>query len=333
MNKNGFGKLLAFAAVLALALAPSLAEAKAGKSGSAGSRGSKTYTAPAPTQVAPSAKPVERSATPAPAPGSAAQPQQARPAQAPAAQPPAAPAMSPGRSFFSGLAGGLLGAGLIGMMFGGGFGGGMGAGGMFGGLIQIALLGGLAWLAYSFFRRRSQGQQSPEPAMAGGGDRLKSRLDDIAHREALGGSLGSGAAAVKDAIGLSSEDFDNFEKALAEIQSAWSRRDFDGLKALVTPEMHNIFEEQLKGDIAAGVENRVESIKLEEGNLSEAWSEGVRDYATVALRWTAIDYSLDRNTGKIVEGSDRERVESVEIWTFQRLENGPWLLSAIQQAD
>jgi predicted lipid-binding transport protein (Tim44 family) len=339
MKNTCFGKLLGFAAVLALTLAPSLAEARAGKSSSAGSRGSRTYSAPAPTPAAPAAKPIERSATPAPPPGSATQPQQAQPQQArPAAQtaaPQPAPApMSAGRSFFSGLAGGLLGAGLIGMMFGNGFGGGMGGGGFLGGLIQIALLGGLIWLAYSFFRRRAQAQDTSEPALANGRGSLQSRLDSIVNREALGGS-GSGSAAPAatsgDAIGLAGEDFDVFEKSLHDIQSAWSRRDFVGLKALVTPEMHNIFEEQLQEDIKAGLENRVESIKLEQGNLSEAWSDGLRDYATVAMRWTAIDYSLDRNTGKIVEGSDRERVEAVEVWTFQRLEKGPWLLSAIQQ--
>src|SRR5260370_11140072 len=45
-------------------VAPSLAEARAGAGSSAGSRGSKTDHAPAPTQTAPTAKPVERSTTP-----------------------------------------------------------------------------------------------------------------------------------------------------------------------------------------------------------------------------------------------------------------------------
>ena len=50
--------------------------------------------------------------------------------------------------FLSGLMGGMLGAGLIGMMFGGGFGAGLaGMAGMLGLLLQLALIGGLAYLA------------------------------------------------------------------------------------------------------------------------------------------------------------------------------------------
>ena len=45
-------------------VAPSLADARAGAGSSSGSRGSRTNQAPAPTQTAPTAKPVERSTTP-----------------------------------------------------------------------------------------------------------------------------------------------------------------------------------------------------------------------------------------------------------------------------
>ena len=66
------------------------------------------------------------------------------------------------RGFFGGLAGGLLGAGLIGMLLGGGFFGGLGGiASILGFLLQIALIGGLIWLAVRFFQRRNQ------PAMAG----------------------------------------------------------------------------------------------------------------------------------------------------------------------
>src|SRR6266850_8423718 len=90
--------------------APSLAEARAGAGSSSGSRGSHTDHAPAPTQTAPTAKPVERSTTPQ---------QQAQKPAATAAAP--AAAQSGGfmarNPFVSGLMGGMLGAGLIGMMF------------------------------------------------------------------------------------------------------------------------------------------------------------------------------------------------------------------------
>ena len=63
--------LLAAVAALALALAPGLAEARAGSGGSFGSRGSMTWSAPPSTSTAPySASPMQRSMTPSnPSPG------------------------------------------------------------------------------------------------------------------------------------------------------------------------------------------------------------------------------------------------------------------------
>src|SRR5882757_9693159 len=120
-------------------IVPVMADARVGGGTSSGSRGSNTGAAPAPTKTAPSAAPIERSATPT---------QSAKPVTNVAQ---AAPAAQGG--FFSRhpFLGGMLGAGLFGMMFGGGFGG---ASGMFGLIFQLALIGGLAYLALRLFRGR-----------------------------------------------------------------------------------------------------------------------------------------------------------------------------------
>ncbi len=69
-------RLIAAAVVLALSLAPSLADARAGGGSSSGSRGMRTFSAPAPTNTAPGrAAPMERSYTaPTPQPGYGANP-------------------------------------------------------------------------------------------------------------------------------------------------------------------------------------------------------------------------------------------------------------------
>ena len=72
-------------------------------------------------------------------------------------------------------------------------------------------------------------------------------------------------------------------------------------------------------------------MKLEQGDLSEAWSEAGLDYATVAMRFSMIDVSRRIADGKIVEGSEHDRTEATEIWTFLRSRGGNWILSAIQQ--
>ena len=63
-----------------------------------------------------------------------------------------------------GLAAGLLGAGLIGMLMGNGFMGGLaGLASIFGLLLQVALIGGIGFLLFRWWQRRSQ----PQPAYSG----------------------------------------------------------------------------------------------------------------------------------------------------------------------
>jgi predicted lipid-binding transport protein (Tim44 family) len=71
---------------------------------------------------------------------------------------------------------------------------------------------------------------------------------------------------------------------------------------------------------------------LESGDLAEAWREGHVEYATVAMRYSLIDYVADRATGRVVDGDATHRGEVTELWTFRRASGGQWLLSAIQQA-
>ena len=68
-----------------------------------------------------------------------------------------------GRGLLGGLALGFLGAGLFGMLFGGGFLSGLaGFASILGFIAQIALIAGVAFLAYRWWQRRSQ----PQPAYA-----------------------------------------------------------------------------------------------------------------------------------------------------------------------
>src|SRR5580698_4560952 len=113
-------RLLASLAVVALLLAPAIADARLGGGSSMGSRGSMTFSAPPSTNTAPGfASPMQRTMTPnTPSPGMPGYGQ-------------------PRSPFMSGMMGGLLGAGLFGLLLGGGgfFGHGLGFGGFLGFLI------------------------------------------------------------------------------------------------------------------------------------------------------------------------------------------------------
>lgn len=310
-----------------LVLLPALVEAKAGRGGSMGSRGTRTYDAAPATPTAPSAAPVQRSVTPPTqqtAPSTATQ----RPATAGAP----ATAAQPGffnRPFMPALMGGLIGMGIGGLLFGGGlFGegglGAMGFGGIVGLLLQLALVFFIVRLAMNFFRNRQQ-----QPAMAGGPQQYdRTPATDIPPAQArTGAMLGGGAAA---ALQISDADFEAFQQSLGDIQTAWSNGDLEALRSHVTPEMLGYFGRELSALASQGLINRVAEVNLEQGDLAESWSEDGIDYATVAMRWSALDYTTDAS-GKVVDGSQTERQMSVETWTFLRANNGRWILSAIQQ--
>ncbi len=307
-------RLIAAFAVLGLALTPSLADARAGSGASTGSRGGLTYSAPPSTTTAPSAaQPMQRTITPQTAPA---------PSQSPGfgAQP--QPQMSPRGGFMSGIAGGLIGAGIGSMLFGGGggfFHGGGGFGGFLGFIIQMALIFFIGrFLIRLFLNRR--------PAMAGG-PAMFNPGGQPAQRPM--GNMGGGGP-VAPRVEITPTDFQNFEKLLQAVQAAWTQHDLSTLRMVATPEMVSYFGEQLAEQTSRNERNSVTDVKLEQGDLSEAWAEDGREYATVAMRFSMIDVTRD-GTGRVTAGSPDQRGMATEIWTFLRALGGRWVLSAIQQ--
>jgi predicted lipid-binding transport protein (Tim44 family) len=306
-----FPKLLAVLLAAVIALAPALADARAGGGASMGSRGMRTYSAPPPTTTAPySAAPMQRSLTPNapnPSPGFGA--------------PSYAPAYGYGNRspFMTGFFGGLLGAGLAGLLFGHGpFWGIGGFGSVFGFLIQIVLLFLLVrWLLRLAFGRTF--------AFAGPGGFARMMPNGSVPS---GGASGGGGT---PPITVGRADYQQFEQLLQEVQAAWTAHDLRRLEAVCTPEMTSYFAEQLAEQASRGVRNLVTDVRLEKGDLAEAWSEGSREYATVAMRFSMLDVTRDA-AGRVVDGSDTTRTVATELWTFLRASRGRWLLSAIQQA-
>ncbi len=294
-----------------------------------GSRGSRTFSAPPVTQTAPNtAAPINRTVT---------QPQ--RPtttAQAPGQTAPAG-GLFGGRfgGFGGGLMAGFLGAGLLGMLFGGGLFGGLSGGfaSFLGLALQIALAVIVGRLLWSWWQRRQAGAYAtargpalrdmsadrPQAHSYGGGAAM------------AGGAMAGGAAMPGGDVSIGEDDFNDFERKLADIQTAYGAQDLTKLRALVTPEMLAYFAEDLAGNTSRGLVNEVSDVKLLQGDLAEAWNEDGRDYASVAMRYSLVDLMRERTSGRIVEGSDKPQ-EVTEIWTFLRSRGGEWILSAIQDS-
>jgi predicted lipid-binding transport protein (Tim44 family) len=300
------GIVQAMAIVLSLALplmlAASSADARIGGGVSSGSRGARTFSAPPSTSTAPgTAQPLNRTTT---EPGSSG--------------------ATAGGGFFNrpggmlrGLAAGFLGAGLFGMLFGGGMFSGIGGmSSILGLILQIGLIVIVVRMAMAWWQRRHA-----EPAYAGAGPGAQPSF--------LAGSgfgLGSGSAPLEITPG----DYETFERLLNEIQAAWAKEDIAKLRTLATPEMVSYVTGDLAEYKSRNQVNLVSDVKLLQGDLAEAWREGDTDFASVAMRYSLIDKTVDRSTGLLVKGSDQP-TEATEVWTFLRERGGPWELSAIQQ--
>src|SRR6266478_3226895 len=178
-------RMLPLVALLALAtvlvFVSAEANARAGGGGGLGNRGSRTFSTPPATQTAP------------------------KPA-------------SPTGGFFNrpgllgGLAAGFIGAGRFGLLFGHGLFGNIGGfGSIIGLLLQIGLIVLVARLIWVWWQRR-QG-----PAYAGSSF-LRGAMPDFANQAR---PAGLGAAFSGSAVSIEKSDYDDFERLLGEIQTAY----------------------------------------------------------------------------------------------------------------
>jgi len=311
---RGLVKALAVALSLALPvmLAVSSADARVGGGFSSGSRGSRTFSAPPSTSTAPgTAQPFNRTFTQPGNPGVGA------PATAGGGLF-GRPGM--GRGLLGGLAAGFLGAGLFGMLFGGGMFSGLGGlSSILGLLLQIGLIIIVVRLAMAWWQRRHTPASAYAGASAGPGAQST-------FGTGTGFGLGSGSAPLE----ILPADYEAFERLLSEIQAAWSNEDVARLHTLATPEMVSYFTKDLEENNARNQVNKVSDTRLLQGDLAEAWREGDTDFASVAMRFSMVDKTIDRSSGRLITGSETP-TEATEVWTFLRPRGGNWELSAIQQ--
>lgn len=221
-----------------------------------------------------------------------------------------------GGGFMRGLAGGVAGGFLGSMLFssmGNAAGGGGGGGGGIG-LFDLILLGGVAFLAFRWWKSRQD-----QPAFASATDFGGPNLSR---------PTWSPMAALPAAVAI---DTDTASEIFFQVQAAWTRRELHSATDVLSLEMMETLGRDMAELKRLKQINRLENISIRHVEVVESAKEGVNDLSTVKFTANLLDYTVDEVSGNVVDGSNTVPVKFEENWTFERATASGWKLVGISQ--
>jgi predicted lipid-binding transport protein (Tim44 family) len=233
------------------------------------------------------------------------------------------------RGLGTAVLGGFLGSMLFSGIANAGGLGGLGGSGF--GMMEVLLLGGLAYFLYRKFR-------SPAVASGFGTMQYQNSQPYTQYTTSQEAPVANNDIDYRSLMLMDrSFDPDRFLKTAQDlffrVQGAWNKQDTTVLSSLCGTELMQNWQQELSQQRARGQQNRMENIALQESEVSEAWTENGADFITVRLHANLLDYTVDTKTGDVVSGSNSDPIKFEEYWTFTRpVGPNPWKLSAVQQA-
>lgn len=258
-------------------------------------------------------------------------PSASKPSSQPAmGQPTRPPSTNPmGGSFARGLAGGVMG-GLLGSMLFGGAAHGMGAGGIGGsgfGIFELLLLGGLGYFLYRRFVRAKALSANP----GGAPQQNQNPMNRL--------FSGAGAQAQPEAPPYENPDEDPIVAGVRQIwavdgdfhpdtfketaqdlffkvQAGWTRRETAVLKDMVGDQLLADYGQRFAEMKQKGHINRLENIAVRRIDLVNAGVQDGEIFVTVRFTANLLDYTVDEQTGAVVQGDRENPVKFEEDWTF-----------------
>ena len=246
-----------------------------------------------------------------------------------------------GGSFMRGLGGGLLGGMIGGMLFGRPAYGGMGGFGGSGiGLIEIMLFGGLAWFLFKRFSQTSGTRRFQQ----GGGRRSgwddydyhpKAEIDDRGAMPdiAPAGVGGQGIAAVRRSDPSFDPDLflEGAQDIFFKVQAAWMRQDLSLAEGLIGDRLSAEYRRQMDDLKTRGRINRLENIAVRSVKIVDAGVDQGHAWVMVDFTANLLDYTVNDQTGEVVEGDSANPVKFHERWTFAAPEGtSAWKLEGIE---
>jgi predicted lipid-binding transport protein (Tim44 family) len=116
------------------------------------------------------------------------------------------------------------------------------------------------------------------------------------------------------------------------MQGAWTRKNLDSIRDLLSDEMYRTFKSDLDALIRDQRVNRLENISIRTIEPVDSWTENENFVSSVRFMANLLDYTVDERTSRVVEGSDSVPVKFEEIWTFRKpAMMGRWQLIGIEQ--
>lgn len=229
-----------------------------------------------------------------------------------------------------GALGGFMIGGLLASVLFGALGSGAGIG-----MLDVLLIGGGVFLLTKLLQsRRREPAYAGGPLAAGAGGRSwdVSAVGTVAQEQpAMSDDLDRGLGHVRqmdpgfDAAALAADAAEAFRA----VQTALAAGDLQPLRARLAPDLLTHLQAHADGLRRAGRANRIERIRIERAEVTEAWQERGRDFVTVLLAGSLIDYTVDA-AGAVVAGARTGPERFEDFWTFTR-PVGPnaWTLTAI----
>lgn len=228
------------------------------------------------------------------------------------------------RSMAGGIAGGFLGSMLFSSL---GHAAGTGAAGGGIGILEIALIAGLGFLVFRWWRNRQQANL----AFVGATQRYGSAdiFPASGQKQDTGFETRQFLAFAPEAI-----DTEVASDIFFKIQGAWTRRDLTSVIDLLGADMKGVLEEDIAGLKRSGLINRLENISIRGTDVVESWREDELELSTVRFTASLLDYTVEESSGRITSGSDTDPVKFSEDWTFGReISSKVWRLYSIKCED
>ncbi len=255
--------------------------------------------------------------------------------------PSASAPMAPSRGIFSGIGGMVFGGILGAMLFRSlGFAGNpeWGKEGFaFGDLFLLMILLALIFFVFKHFRKR--------PAMSLSADGPASFSGPgVAYSSFPAGTPPSAPALQAPLLpalqhirntdpAFNESDFLTFaEETFKRIQQSWGKRDWNGMRHLLSPEMSVLFQRDIDRLLTEKRINRIENIEIQGAEISDALQDRGEDLITVKMAVHLNDYTVDEQTAQVLSGDPQVPVEFTESWTFSRsIGERNWVLAGISQ--